>query len=209
MIRIKSVVITSLLTAALAGGTSVGASSIAKDGIFSSSDRLQLLSSSQNVAGTGDSGDTNGAANAALFRSPQSIVVAADGSIIVSDSDSQLIRKIADGKVTTIAGASVEKNVKGFPIGGLLDGAAGSSFFNHPHGIALGSNGSIYVADSDNHAIRVIDKSGNVTILAGNGVQGNVNAVGKAAKFNRPTDLAVAKDGTVYRSEERRVGKEC
>ncbi|CAK4820299.1 unnamed protein product [Aphanomyces euteiches] len=53
-------------------------------------------------------------------------------------------------------------------------------------------------ADTDNHAIRVIDKTGAVTILAGNGVQGNVDAKGKEAKFNHPTDLAVAKDGTVY-----------
>lgn len=198
MKRIKSVVFTSLLTAALVGGTSISASSLSKDGLFSSSDPSQLLSSSKNIAGVGDFGDTNGAAASALFRSPQSLVVAADGSIIVSDSDSQLIRKIAEGKVSTLAGASVEKDVRGFPVGGLLDGAADLSFFNHPHGIVLGADGSIYVADTENHAIRVIDKSGNVTILAGNGVQGNVDAVGKEAKFYHPTDLAVAKDGTVY-----------
>jgi sugar lactone lactonase YvrE len=198
MKRIRSVVLTSLLTAALVGGTSVAASSLATDGLFSSSDPLQLLSSSLNVAGSGDFGDSNGAVHAALFRSPQSIVVAADGSIIVSDSNSQLIRKIADGKVTTLAGASVEKDAQGFPIGGLLNGAADLSFFNRPNGITADANGSIYVADSDNHAIRVIDKSGNVTTLAGDGVQGNVDAVGKAAKFYHPTDVAVAKDGTVY-----------
>jgi sugar lactone lactonase YvrE len=198
MKRIKNVVVTSLLTAALVGGTSIASASISKDGLFSSSDPTQLLSSSLNVAGTGDAGGTNGEAHASLFRSPQSIAIAADGSIIVSDSNSQLLRKIADGKVTTLAGASVEKDAQGFPVGGLLDGTSDLSFFSHPNGIALGADGSIYVADSDNHAIRVIDKSGNVTVLAGNGVQGNIDAVGKEAKFNHPTDLAVAKDGTVY-----------
>ncbi|QGQ97425.1 copper amine oxidase [Paenibacillus psychroresistens] len=198
MKRIKSVVISSLLTAALVGGTSIASASISKDGVFSSKDSNQLLSSSLNVAGTGDAGTTNGEALASLFRSPQSILVAADGSIIVSDSNSQVIRKIAAGKVTTLAGASVEKDAQGFPVGGLLDGTSDLSFFNHPNGIALGVNGSIYIADTDNHAIRVIDATGTVTILAGNGVQGNVNAVGKEAKFNHPTDLAVAKDGTVY-----------
>lgn len=198
MKRIKSVVMTSLITAALVGGTSISASSLTKDGLFSSSDPTQLLSSSMNIAGKGDFGDANGAAAAALFRSPQSLAIAADGSIIVSDSISQLIRKIADGKVSTLAGVTVEKDALGFPVGGILDGTGDSSFFNHPQGIALGANQSIYVADTDNHSIRVIDKSGNVTTLAGNGVQGNVDAVGKEAKFYHPTDLAVAKDGTVY-----------
>jgi sugar lactone lactonase YvrE len=199
MKSIKSVVLTSLLTAALVGGTSAAASSIATyEGVFSSTDPLQLLSSSKNVAGTGDSGNTNAAANLALFRTPQSLLVAADGSIIVSDSNNQLIRKITDGKVSTLAGASVKKDVQGFPVGGLLDGASDLSFFSHPNGIAIDAKGSIYVADSDNHAIRVVDMSGNVTILAGNGVQGNVDGVGKAAKFNHPTDVAVSKDGTIY-----------
>jgi sugar lactone lactonase YvrE len=198
MKRIKSVVMTSLITAALVGGTSISASSLTKDGLFSSSDPAQLLSSGLNIAGTGDAGATNGAANAAKFRSPQSLVVEADGSIVVSDSVNHLIRKITGGQVSTLAGVTVEKDAQGFPVGGLLDGAGDFSFFNHPQGLALGANDSIYVADTENHTIRVIDKSGNVSILAGNGVQGNVDAIGKEAKFFHPTDLAVAKDGTVY-----------
>jgi sugar lactone lactonase YvrE len=198
MKRFKNVVVTSILTAALVGGTSVSASSLAKDGVFSSTDSAQLLSSTKNVAGVGDFGDTNAAVNLALFRSPQGLAVTADGSIVVSDSNSQLIRKISGGNVTTLAGAFDKNDALGFPTGGLLDGAFDQSFFNHPTGIAVDSKGSIYIADSENHAIRVIDKSGNVKTLAGNGVQGSTNAVGKEAKFNHPTDVAVTKDGIVY-----------
>jgi sugar lactone lactonase YvrE len=198
MKRIKSVIISSLLTAALVGGTSISASSIVKEGVFSSTDKAQVLANTKNIAGVGDFGDTNAAADLSLFRSPQSILVTADGSIVVSDSNSQLIRNIAGGKVTTLAGVYSDKNLQGFPNGGLLDGASDLSFFNHPHGIAADSKGSIYVADADNHSIRVIDKSGNVTTLAGNGVEGNTDAVGKAAKFNYPTDLAITKEGVVY-----------
>jgi sugar lactone lactonase YvrE len=198
MKRFKSVVITSILTAALVGGTSVSASNLSKDSIFSSIDSAQLLSSTRNVAGVGDFGDTNAAANLALFRSPQSVLVTADGSIIVSDSNSQLIRKISGGNVTTLAGAFDKKDTVGFPTGGLLDGASDLSFFNYPTGLAADATGSIYIADSQNHAIRVIDKAGNVKTLAGNGVQGTTDAVGKAAKFNHPTDVAVTKEGIVY-----------
>jgi sugar lactone lactonase YvrE len=198
MKRLKNVVITSILTAALAGGTSVSATSLAKDGVFSSANPAQLLSSTKNFAGVGDFGDTNAAVNLALFRSPQSLVVTADGAVVVSDSNSQLIRKISGGNVTTLAGAFDKKNALGFPTGGLLDGASDLSFFNHPTGMAVDTKGSIYIADSENHAIRVIDKSGNVTTLAGNGVQGTTDAVGKAAKFNHPTDVAITKDGIVY-----------
>jgi sugar lactone lactonase YvrE len=198
MKRIKNVVATSLLTVVLIGGTSVAASSIAKDGLYSSSDSAQVLTSVNNLAGGGDFGDKDADVTLALFRSPHSLSVLPDGSILVADTESQLIRKISGGKVTTIAGASVSKDKQGFPVGGLLDGKADLSFFNHPGGITADAAGNIYIADSDNNAIRKIDAAGNVTTIAGNGVQGSTDGAGKDARLNHPSDVAITKEGTLY-----------
>jgi hypothetical protein len=56
---------------------------------------------------------------------------------------------------------------------GLQDGPAEQAAFNHPHGMSLSGDpdsGTLYVADTENHAIRAVDlSSGEVTTVAGTG----------------------------------------
>lgn len=52
---------------------------------------------------------------------------------------------------------------------GYLDGPAASSLFNQPSSIAIAADGTIYVADAENGAIRVISPSLNVSTLVGHG----------------------------------------
>ena len=70
-----------------------------------------------------------------------------DGALIASD-DKHMIGKIADHTWSLIAG-----NGPGF-----VNGHARAARFNRPSGIAVDARGMIYVADSDNHAIRIIDR---------------------------------------------------
>jgi sugar lactone lactonase YvrE len=185
-----------LMSALLFSTTHVWGASLSVDGIKGSND--QILTDVTSLAGIGDFGILNGPAALASFRNPTSTVAMADGSILISDTRNHVIRKLKDGQVTTFAGLNVNKDLKGFPVGGRFDGTADTSFFQEPMGLALDGKGNVYVADAGNHAIRKIDANGNVTTIAGSGVIGFSDGVGSAATFYRPSDVAVAADGTVY-----------
>ncbi|NQX68127.1 copper amine oxidase [Paenibacillus alba] len=195
---LKHLFVSSVVAATLLGGSSAMAAGLSADALLASNG--QILADVSTFAGIGDFADHNGAALSAAFRAPGSVAQLPDGSILVADTRNHLIRKISDGNVTTFAGPElvVTTNIQGFPTGGLLDGKSSEAFFNEPSGLAVDAKGNVYVADSGNNAIRKIDVNGQVTTLAGNGVQGNKDGKGAAAFFNHPTDVAVAEDGTVY-----------
>ncbi|QRG66781.1 SMP-30/gluconolactonase/LRE family protein [Brevibacillus choshinensis] len=153
------------------------------------------------MAGNGYFGEDNGAAQSASFRTPMGIVLHPDGSVYIADTKSHLIRKLFQGNISTYAGFTFSKDPSGLPIGTLFDGSANLSVFQEPQGLALDSQGNLYVADSGNHSIRKIDAQG-VRTIGGDGVMGSRDGnTGKDARFHSPADLAVAADGTVYVSD--------
>jgi sugar lactone lactonase YvrE len=91
------------------------------------------------------------------------------------------------GVVSTLAGSS-----KGFQ-----DGRGTDAMFDYPRGLAVGPDGTVYVADSDNHRIRKISPSGVVTTFAGS-TQGFSDGVGEGAQFNGPRGLAIDSAGNLY-----------
>ncbi|MBD0381097.1 stalk domain-containing protein [Paenibacillus sedimenti] len=194
----KHIVISSFLAATFLGGSSALASGLSADALFTSN--AQIMADVTTHAGIGDFEDKDGDALTAAFRSPSSVVQLPDGSILVADTRNHIIRKISGGKVTTYAGPElpVITNSQGFPTGSLVNGKPNESFFNEPAGLAIDSNGNVYVADAANNAVRKIDANGQVSTLAGNGVLGNKDGQGADAAFNHPSDVAVASDGTVY-----------
>ena len=109
------------------------------------------------------------------------------GTLYVADSGNHRIRIIAGGQVSTLAGDGTA---------GFLDGPAISARFNGPVGLALGSDGKLYVADAGNHSIRVIS-GGQVTTLAGDGTAGYLDGPATGARFNAPAALALD-GGDVY-----------
>ncbi|WP_411552866.1 stalk domain-containing protein [Paenibacillus lautus] len=134
------------------------------------------------------------------LRQPGSVAWLPDGSVIVSDTENHVIRKIKDGKSSMLAGASLsyKRDGGGLPIGGLLDGQGELAFFNRPSGIAVDGKGQVYIADSGNHAIRKIDQAGRVTTIAGNGRIGLKDGQAQDALFHEPQDVAVTEDGILY-----------
>ncbi|MCA9665177.1 MAG: hypothetical protein KC503_06300 [Myxococcales bacterium] len=135
------------------------------------------------VAGSGLRGFADGPAKSAQFYWPSGLAVDAAGRIYVADSWNHRIRVIEGSQVRTFAG-------DGTP--GDNDGPLLAARFNRPEGVAVGSDGRIYVADRLNNRIRVLDpRTERVLTLAGNGDPGLADGLLAAARFNWPTALAV------------------
>jgi sugar lactone lactonase YvrE len=138
-------------------------------------------------------GYTNATGLAASFNGPEGVVANANGTLLfVADTNNSAIRQIvvASGVVTTFAGIAVATAPPP-----AADGMGILARFNAPRGLAMDSGGNLYVADSGNHTIRMIDSSGLVTTIGGSAlaVPGNVdNAVGTSATFVSPSDLALS-----------------
>jgi formylglycine-generating enzyme required for sulfatase activity len=145
------------------------------------------------IAGSaGVSGSINGTGSAARFNKPTALCVDGSGALCVVDQVNHVIRKVtAGGVVTTLAGTA------GTP--GSTDGTGTGARFNFPNDIVMDKSGSMYVADTRNHLIRKVSATGVVTTLAGTaGGAGSLDGLGKAAKFNRPSGLAVDATGNVF-----------
>jgi sugar lactone lactonase YvrE len=104
------------------------------------------------LAGTASTpGTADGLASSAQFSNPGGIAVDTSGNLFVCDTDSSLIREISvDGFVSTPAG---QLDLR--PYGNMLsDGVGSSAMFHGPQCLVLGPNGILYIADTDNFAIR-------------------------------------------------------
>jgi DNA-binding beta-propeller fold protein YncE len=141
----------------------------------------------------GDPAQSGATDNPARFDTPTGLALDADGqNLYVADTENHLIRKIelAGGNVTTIAGRA------GRP--GFIDGPLSEARFNAPSAIAAGSGGSIFVADTGNNTIRLINTTtGEVSTLAGlAGCIGASDGVGAVARFNQPAALTFEASGS-------------
>jgi sugar lactone lactonase YvrE len=141
---------------------------------------------------TPHAGSADGAALQASFRYPFGVVADSTGNLYVSDSNNHTIRKITpSGVVSTLAGSPA--------VFGSADGTGPAARFFLPFGLAIDTSGNLYVADSQNQTIRKVTSSGVVTTLAGMpGAAGSANGTGSAARFNRPSGVAVDPSGNVF-----------
>jgi streptogramin lyase len=146
----------------------------------------------ETIAGrAGEAGSQDGVGAAARFNSPRGLASGPDGSVYIADSGNHAIRRIApDGTVTTIAGEL------GVP--GSDDGVARRAHLNTPSGIDVNAKGEIFIADTGNHAIRLITTDGRLVTIAGTpGVPGFADGYATSAKFAGPVGLRIAPDGSL------------
>ncbi|RHY10111.1 hypothetical protein DYB36_002112 [Aphanomyces astaci] len=183
------------------------------------------------VAGSGQPGFQDGPVASAQFSFPRGVAVDSQRNVYVADTNNHRIRLIrsATQDVVTIAGDGVR---------GSIDGPIGAARFSFPTGIAvLESGGSVvkvYVADTGNHRIRIIDLQsqrvlclggrldGTTTTLAGNvilqsnpmlgcappcvmGVAGFRDGNLTYAQFNHPTDITLGPTNTLIIADDHRV----
>ncbi|WP_051236859.1 stalk domain-containing protein [Paenibacillus pinihumi] len=163
------------------------------------------------VAGNGLIGLADGKADDAKFYSPLDVVTTSDGIIYVADTLNHVIRKIADGKVSTLNAPS-QRPVEYFPgmadmAGDYADGPIASAKFNEPSALALDAKGNLYVSDTGNQRIRYIDfAKGTVTTVAGSSKVvygpdqiyaegGFADGAAASAQFRAPRGLAVTPEG--------------
>ena len=148
-------------------------------------------------AGTGIAGRRHGdghPANQAGIRSPRGIVVDATGNVYFSDSGNQSVRMVdTSGIIHTFAG----NGNSGYTGDG---GPATSAELNQPAGLTIDSAGNIYIADTFNNAIRMVDTSGIIHTVAGNGKEGYSGDGGAAtsAELDRPRGMFVDVSGNLF-----------
>jgi RHS repeat-associated protein len=151
------------------------------------------------IAGTvggGYSGD-GGPANLAQLSQPTSLALGPDGSLYIADHGNWRIRRIGpDGIISTVAGIGVGATCSAAGDGG----PATLARLCAPEGIAVGEDGSVYIADTANSRIRRVTPDGIIRTIAGTGVQGFTGDGGLAtqARLSNPTAVAVGGDGSVY-----------
>lgn len=137
-------------------------------------------------------GAADGEALKAKFNHPRGVAVDSKGSIFVSDTGNNMIRKISGGKVVTFSGSN-----KG---AGYADGTGSKVQFNTPSGMAIDMDDNIYVADTLNHVIRKITSKGVVTTYTGKNaaIGGFKDGPIADALFNEPSDVKIDKNGIIY-----------
>lgn len=146
------------------------------------------------LAGNGVPGFADGAAENARFNTPTGLAISLDGNFLfVADTINGRIRRIdlANRLVSTLAGGGEGALV--------VDGPGGEAIFFQPIGLALDSDGVIYVSEFGTSDIRRVDSAGNVTTLAGGGGQKLRDGPGLTARFNQPRGLAIDRQqGVIY-----------
>ncbi|WP_221765825.1 NHL repeat-containing protein [Streptomyces sp. WAC 06783] len=148
------------------------------------------------VAGSGTSGSDgdDGPATTTRINRPIGVTVDRAGNLFISEYDGHRVRKVdTDGLITTLAGT-------GAPGVGSDGGLATATPLRNPIGLAMGPDGSVYIADSGNNRVRRVDPQGIVTTVAGNGFPGYTgdDAPATATGLNAPWGVALDPGGNLY-----------
>jgi sugar lactone lactonase YvrE len=150
------------------------------------------------VAGTGvsDFSGDGGPATAATLAGPEGLAIDSAGNLFIADSDNNCIRKVAvdTGIITTVAGTTEW----GF---GGDGGPATAATLAYPQGLAIDSEGNLFIADSNNNCIRkVAAQTGIITTVAGTGREGfgGDGRGATAALLATPSGVALDSAGNLF-----------
>ena len=149
------------------------------------------------VAGTGEPGSVmaGGPATEADLAQPTGIAVGPDGACYVTEPLTHRLRRIApEGTVDVVAGGIDVADVTGD------GGPAVLATLDMPYGVAVGPDGSVYVADFAGGCVRRVAPDGTITTVAGNGGNGFSGDGGPAvlAELAGPQDVVVDRDGALF-----------
>jgi len=147
------------------------------------------------AAGTGVPGYTGdgGPAASATLDGPVGVQVDSTNALYISDQGNNVIRKVTNGTIVTIAGTGT------FGFAGDGGPATGAEFY-YPASIGLDAAGNLYIPDVDNNRIRMLLTDGTIWTVAGDGSETYGGDGGPAvdAAINVPRSVSVAPNGNVY-----------
>ena len=158
---------------------------------------VSLFAGVPNTAGSAD-----GTTATAKFNSPMGVAVDILGNVYVADTLNSTIRKISNGNVETLAGKAGTEGAK--------DGNRSAASFFRPTGITIDSAFYLFVADTQNNKIRLVDQTGEVITIAGAQTPGSLdsypgtsctaanNCALSGGTFNRPSGIAANKLGDLF-----------
>ncbi len=146
-------------------------------------------------------GNADGTNFQAQFFYPSGITVDKNnGTLYVVDTYNNSVRKIVrtdtNWVTSTIAGSG------SFLIAGSVDGTNRAALFNNPVGVAVDTDGALYIADSANHTIRKMTPVGTnwvTTTIGGLALStGLTDGTNSAARFNGPSGITVDNNKTIH-----------
>lgn len=145
--------------------------------------------------GTGTSSDSGARATSTSVYAPKGVFLDSLGSLYISESSGNCVRKITNDIVQNYAGKCLSAN------GATGDGgAATAALFNHPMGIAVNTLGLLFIADNGNYRVRSVSPSNQVIgAYAGDGGTSNAAAlVATSVSLDQPTGLWVGTNNDLY-----------
>lgn len=150
----------------------------------------------ETVAGTGTvgySGDGGPARNAELNHPWGLTIAPISNDLLIADGENHVLRRVdANGIITTIAGTGEQ----GYSGDG---GSALQARFDVPQSLVFGCDGSLFIGDEHNHAVRVLRADGTVDTVLGNGeLTFQDEEYAGPRQLNDPENIAVLCDGSLY-----------
>jgi uncharacterized protein (TIGR03437 family) len=138
-------------------------------------------------------GDSGPAADAILVR-PTATSFDSFGNLYIADTDGQRIRQVTPaGMIGTLAGTGVA----GY---GPEPGPASSTQLKAPAGIAATPAGAVWIADTNNQRVRLVDANGLVQSVVGTGHPGSApeDSPAGSAELRAPSGVCLDPSGAVY-----------
>ncbi len=177
--------------------------------------RIRKISTAGIITTVASSGDGS------VLRNPNGIAVDDKGNIFIADTGYHRVRKVSpNGNITTVAGQGYlgpggrygSWGIWGWGYSGD-SGLAADALLYDPIGLAVDSQGNLFIADSSNHRIRKISPDGTITTVAGSGPCGFIydgytfycpgeysgdGGPATNARLNRPTDVEIDNQGNLF-----------
>ena len=164
----------------------------------SDNNKIRMVTSTGIIAtfaGTGTLGDSGdgGAATSAQLSQPYGVSVDITGNVYITDFFNKKIRMVTStGIIRTFAGTGT----KGSSGDG---GAATSAQLSYPYGVAMDLSGNVYIADTGNYKIRMVNRAGIITTFAGTGAKGSSgDGAATSSQLGYPQGVSVDISGNVY-----------
>jgi sugar lactone lactonase YvrE len=118
-------------------------------------------------------GEDHGDARTVALDNPYAVAFDASGNLYIADTYNSCIRKVdTHGTIDTVAGRCGPFDYGDRSTGPGFTGDGGPAIaaqLSHPHGVAVGADGTLYIADTGNSRVRKVGGDGTIVTIAGSG----------------------------------------